>query len=387
MSIDNTNNENDELNYFCEANKSIIENVNKFGEEDGKDSIQYNFEIIVNKNQLILPIFLLFYVKKPVENQIVDFNKYILSHYSKSPQLVNLFEQLNFLFKIPNEVLSKFWVRAYTSESNFYKDMNKDLRLNKVNKYLPFIHMMYEGVKIKSLTFKYKNKLYRGTYFDEKEILLLEASLKIKKPNLPGSIVYSKIFLSFSNDLKIAMKFKKNVLLVIEEFKEDCSIYPASAEIKKYSFFKKEEEILIFPFSCFEIKEIKKKTEEKDESKIYYEISLRYLGKYEKLFKGEDPIDLIENIPQDSFLAQQVFKTGIIDEKFNNIFYKKNRKNIGPDNNMIYDMIKNKIFFDNIKLISFNDNEENLKEKEIKNKNNNKNNKKNNSELEYINTC
>ena len=128
----------------------------------------------------------------------------------KKKKLVNLFAQLKKEFKIPYEIISKFWVRAYTAESNFYKVMNKDLRLNKYDKYLPFIHMMYEGVKIDSFNFIPINKLYRGAYFSDKEISLLESYIKDKLPTLPSTIIYSRSFLSFSKNKEIAMKFKKN---------------------------------------------------------------------------------------------------------------------------------------------------------------------------------
>ena len=237
--------------------------------------------------------------------------------------LVDLFDQLS-LSRIPNEVISKFWVRAYTAETDFYKDMNRDLRLNKMNRYLPFIHMMYEGVKIKSLTYKPKKKLYRGAYFDQHEILFLMETIKSKEPNLPGNIVYSKSFLSFSLNLNIAMKFKKNVLLIIEEFINESINCPGCASIKKFSFIKSEEEILVFPFSCFEINRIEK-IEEKEKKNSYYIIYLNYLGKYEKLFKGMNPEDLVEEIPESSFLAQEVFVTDIVEEKYKDIFNRKRR--------------------------------------------------------------
>ena len=58
--------------------------------------------------------------------------------------------------EIPNEIISKYWARAYTLESPFYKEMNEDLRSSKINKYLSYIQMMYEGIKIKSFYFKPK---------------------------------------------------------------------------------------------------------------------------------------------------------------------------------------------------------------------------------------
>ena len=58
--------------------------------------------------------------------------------------------------------------------------------------------MMYEGVKIKSFDFKPKDKLYRGAYFDEKEIENLQYYIEYKINKLPAAIVYSRSFMSFS---------------------------------------------------------------------------------------------------------------------------------------------------------------------------------------------
>ena len=79
------------------------------------------------------------------------------------------------------------------------------------------------------------------------------------------------------------MKFKKNIF--IEEFSDGYINCPGCASIKKFSFIKKEEEILVFPFSCFDVNKINK-VEDKEKKDNYYIIYLNYLGKYEKQFKG-----------------------------------------------------------------------------------------------------
>ena len=112
---------------LLEIKERHIDIIKRFEDGDGDESIQYNFETILNINQLILPIFLYLYIKKPKIAEIIEFNKYMLKKYSTEKKLVNLFKQINFEFQIPNEVISKYWVRAYTAETNFYKDMNKDL--------------------------------------------------------------------------------------------------------------------------------------------------------------------------------------------------------------------------------------------------------------------
>jgi hypothetical protein len=268
----------------------------------------------------------------------------MLTHYSNEQKLVNLLSQIR--YQIPNEVTSKYWARAYTAQSNFYKEMNKDLRLGKFDKYLTFIHMMYNGVKIKSFSFKPNCKLYRGAEFGQKEIESLELSLRNKSSDFPHSIIFSKSFLSFSINRKNAMKFIENALLIIEEFTEGAINCPGCAEIKKFSFVKNEEEILVFPFTCFEVKSIEKMEEkekiewEKDINKTYYIIHLDYLGKYEEKFNDKDPDDLFDEIPEESLYAQQVFSTDIIDEKYKERLFKKKSEVVdNVDNNNNYNNV------------------------------------------------
>ena len=161
--------------------------------------------------------------------------------------------------------------------------MNRDLRLSKSDDYLIYIQMMYEGVKIKSFPFEPINELYRGTKFEKKEIEELEKFFKNKKLieglDLPVSIVYSKSFFSFTCNRNTAEDFKDNVLLILNNLNADS--HPGCACIKDFSFFKNENEVLVFPFSCFEIKRIIK-IKNND-----YEIYLDYLGKYQNIFKGK----------------------------------------------------------------------------------------------------
>ena len=333
--------ENDILNPFRDLNEDQLDTIKRFedGGVDEDESIQYNFENITNFKQLILPIFLYIYINNPKTKGILEFNHYMLTHYSNVQKLVNLISQINISYQIPNEVTSKYWVRAYTAQSNFHKEMNKDLRLGKFDKYLTFIHMMYNGVKIKSFSFNPKSKLYRGAKFGQKEIESLELSLRNKSSDFPHSIIFIKSFLSFSLNREIAMKFIKNVLLIIEEFTEGAINCPGCAAIKKFSFIKNEEEILVFPFTCFEVKSIEKMEEEekieegKDINKTYYIIHLDYLGKYEEKFNDKDPDDLFDEIPEESHYAQQVFSTDILDGKYKERFFGKNSQYVDNDNN------------------------------------------------------
>ena len=270
--------------------------------------VQLNFEYVPDRNHLILPIFLSNITKEPSEDEIKDFNKFLIEQYTEK-EIVKLIGQLLNIEKVPKEIISKFWVRAYTIECNFYKDMNKELRENKMNKYLPFIQMMYNGVKVKSFYFNPSNsgQLYRGTFFSEEELEKLKYYIKNKMEGLPAAIIYSRSFFSFTLNRSIALQFEKNVTLIINNFQSNAK---GCAAISQFSVFKEEEEILIFPLSCFEIKNII------DRGGNKYFINLDYLGQYEQLFEGENLNNLIKLIPKDSSLTNQVLTSNILEEKY-----------------------------------------------------------------------
>ena len=74
--------------------------------------------------------------------------------------------------------MSKYYARIYTADSNFYNDINKDLRNNKKDNYLSFIKVLYEGVKLKSLKLASKKELYRGSKISSDEINIISNYLK-----------------------------------------------------------------------------------------------------------------------------------------------------------------------------------------------------------------
>ena len=51
----------------------------------------------------------------------------------------NLIEPLTITKKVPPQILSKFYVRAYSLETPFYRNLNWDLMLLNGEKYFPFI--------------------------------------------------------------------------------------------------------------------------------------------------------------------------------------------------------------------------------------------------------
>ena len=89
--------------------------------------------------------------------------------------------------------------------------MNKDLRLDRKDKYLTFIKVLYEGVKLKSLPLSNCNMLYRGSKMSNDEINKIKNYINNKKiEGLPYSIVFAKSFLVFHKDKRIAEIFNKD---------------------------------------------------------------------------------------------------------------------------------------------------------------------------------
>ena len=242
----------------------------------------------------------------------------MFKNFKSNNYMYNLFSQLIEVSNIPIPIISKYWARSYTFESDFYKNMNEDLLKNKIRKYLTFIQMMYAAVKNNYLKPQYDKKLYRGTIISKKEYIEIIKYMKEKIVGLPAAIVYGRSFFSFSDDINVANAFKQRKkailksdemvgLFVIEQCPQNDKLCTGNASIKEYSYYKSESEILFFPFSSFEIKKAEKINEQE------FIITLNYLGKYQNLFQHEDPKEILCRVPETSKIAKQIFMADILD--------------------------------------------------------------------------
>ena len=277
------------------------------------------FHYIDNKDKLMLPLFYKSLLDKTSIKNIEEYTNYLYNIYSKKNSAVErLLGPIKSISNIPIEILSKYYARLHTIESDFYKDINKDLRLNKIEKYLPYIKTLYEGVKLKSLPLSEDKILYRGSKISNDEMIKIKNYIKKPIKGMPGTIAFSRSFLSFQKDRQVAEKFLKfgkanknllNVLFILE--KDDNMDYNlmTHCDMEAVSLYPKEGEVLFFPFSCFEIKDIK-------EMKIYnekiYEIRLLYLGNYLKDIENNNNINFIDNKIPDSEFKKQLFEYGLI---------------------------------------------------------------------------
>ena len=113
--------------------------------------------------------------------------------------------------------------------------------------------------------------------------------------------------MSFSIDKEVALrsmnrKIPKNyevrVLYILLNTKELNEKNITNAEIYEFSNYKSEKEVLLFPFSFYEINSIKKEN-------TYYKIYLNYIGKFRKLltekFNIRNEADLLNHIQEESF--------------------------------------------------------------------------------------
>ena len=332
------------------ANKNKNLKASKFLENrlKTKDNAKLTFDYIDNNQKLALPLFYNTLIDSIEVNEIEKYTELLYSKYSESStNFEELLNPIKSIYDIPIELLSKYYARAYTIESDFYREINKDLRENKTMEYLPFIKVLYEGVKLKSLNIASDFELYRGSKisFDEIEKIKGYLNQKLELENLPGAIVFSKSFLSFSKERTIAEGFLNSggidnnlgrVLYVLEKDNNIDYSLSTHTDIESISIFNSEKEVLFFPFSPFEIKSI---NEIGEEGEIIYEIKLLYLGKYLKQIEKDANIMEIENEIPDSEFKKEILELGLIDK--NKI---KNTKQIFNNFKKVQNKIKNNGF-------------------------------------------
>ena len=183
--------------------------------------------------------------------------------------------------EIPHEIISKYFLRIYTENTSIYREMNRLLMRRKGQDYQTFIEIMFKGLLNKSMSISEDDNLNRATQMSRKEIddimeKYQEWVAKDEK-SFPSFLLYSRCFLSFSKvtdnimiflgETKeklygIIFKLKNNNLsdkYIKEMSLEDEKIkYYSNADIRFFSRFKNEEEVLFFPYSTFCLEKIYK---------------------------------------------------------------------------------------------------------------------------------
>ena len=246
--------------------KVFLKNENKINKINKQDDIQLTFERIDSIDKLILPMFFKALIDIQSIKNIEEFTNELYEKYSKNDEkLKELLGSINSASNIPIEILSKYYARLYSADSNFHKEINKELASDKKEKFLPYIKILYEGVKLKSLPLASDKILYRGSRISNKEIEDIKKFIKEKKEGLPSSIAFSKGFLSFSKERKEAEKFIENdneidndknsdlskVLYILEKDENRGYSLTTHGDIEKISFFPWRKRSFIFSFFFF----------------------------------------------------------------------------------------------------------------------------------------
>ena len=318
------------------------------------NEVQLTFEYIDRKDKLMLPLFFKAVISNLKEDNLENYTKSLYNTYSlNNKEIEKLLGAIISMKEIPIEILSKYYIRLYTIDSDFYKNLNKDLGLNKVNNYLTFIKVLYEGLKFRSFPLASKKVLYRGSKISNNELNKIKNYLNSKIPDLPGSIVFSRSFLSFSKEKKLAEKFLKTpnnnkdlskVLYVLENDNNIGYNSSTHGDIEKISFYPNEKEVLFFPFSSFEIKSINKFYKNNE---LIYEIRLIYLGKYLKEIEDDPTLTLMPLPLPESEFRTQLLNNGLVQkEKIINLNTQTLYKDFKKYENESYEYIKDKNYLE-----------------------------------------
>ena len=190
---------------FDEIKNFLLKPINKRDRDRDREN-ELTFEYIDCKEKLVLPLFYQSLIEITSTDNIENYTEYLYNKYSNNEEISELLNSIQCISDIPNELLSKYYTRLYTIESDLYKDINKELRGKEIDKYKTFIKLLYEGIKLKSLPLASNNILYRGSKISNDKIIKIKEYLKNKIKGLPGGIVFSK---SFTKDKNIAEKYLK----------------------------------------------------------------------------------------------------------------------------------------------------------------------------------
>lgn len=132
-------NKSDEVQKILNAQPQIIK------QPEVKKRILFNFEVqltfeyIDNKKKLMLPIFFKSLIEKVKIDDQYTFS--LFEKYSKeNEQIQNILNEIESNPNITLEELSRYYVRLYSIESDFYKDINESLRAEKSDKSNKYIN-------------------------------------------------------------------------------------------------------------------------------------------------------------------------------------------------------------------------------------------------------
>ena len=334
--------------YFCIKNKFFPK---KEKEINYKGNI--TFEKINSEIQLIMPFLYneLVVKENKVSDNEIQYFKYMLSNKHGDDKIIHRINPILFTKDIPNGLLLKFFIRAYSEKSSFFESMNSSLFKKESEEYLTFVYLLFEGISNNYLQISIDDYLYRNCLMPKDIIDKLIEQFKIWKKNndkfLPSFLVYSKCFLSFTKDKERIVLSQTddlnknyNIFFILKNNEKIINKYTCNADIEDISVFQEEKEVLFFPFTTFIMEDIHNGNINGYECII---INLEYLGTYEHLLKQENDYKNNIKISFVEYFKKQNYINKLIE---NNMF--GNYKNINTEEteekkeNVILSKIKKK---------------------------------------------
>ena len=121
-----------------------------------KETEELTFEYIDSLESLMLPRFFRTLIKINKDDNFDELNQYYYDKYSKLSEIKELLSQIEGIPSIPLEILCKYYARLYTLESEFYDEINSNLRKESltdsnypVQKFvLSYVKLLYEGLRL-----------------------------------------------------------------------------------------------------------------------------------------------------------------------------------------------------------------------------------------------
>ena len=242
-------------------------------------------------------------------NELNSFTKFFLQNFCSNKEVEKLLKPLILFKEVPEEIISKYWARAYTYETPFYSIMNKSLMRKEYKEYEIYIKLLYKGLALDSYRPQFGSTISRGTKLEISEINYLKSIAGTEQ------IIYNRSFLSFSLNKEKSIKFEANrkiydeideehvpssfanppkkgdtksfsVLIQLSNINEEENnkYLISNAQLYDISRYTKEEEVLIFPFTGFEVTDWETTTfdyndKETEGTCFYFKFSQSYYDK------------------------------------------------------------------------------------------------------------
>ena len=206
-----------ELNQNITIKEEKKEEINE--KEKNKNEIEFaaEFTYVKDFGSIAYPIIVSKYINCTlIEKEDLEA---LQEEYVKSyPKLKHLFkpsEEKNIF--IPYHILAKYYLYAYTHESNFYVKLNNELRERKFDDHRIYIYLMYNALNKGIFKSYSQSNLYRGGTLSQEEFeSLMKQYEKKKNSNSETNKIFffSRKFLSFSKQEFVANYFLQKAIII-----------------------------------------------------------------------------------------------------------------------------------------------------------------------------